>query len=544
MHKNTPSEETDMERCAVVPYEGERKYLFISYSHKDAARVVPIMERLEKEGYRIWYDEGIDPGSEWPETIADHLGAACACVGMISANYLASDNCRREMNFALKKQIPYLSVLLEEAEMSAGVEMQLSANQAIFKYKLPSEEAFYKKFNSTKFLQPAREVPQPAPIKEPAPVPAAVPAAAESPAPAAPEGAPRITAPQEKPEPKPEKTPKPKKQKPVKAKKEKKPRTKKQRLLRGLLIGVGAPVALIVLLFLIIFIRDLKQSKQPTAPADPTAWVKMFEADDYVKVFSGKKLADKYTDGAFENYMDFIDVNTEEGVYNLSVLPFSIDVPDTDTPVIRLGFTDRKNKEFTVEGQYEVTVSADAVTLSILPCESERTENALHPTDTIRYTAELSSLHLKLTHGESTKSLVYTAEQSGLSGSASTDRLYKEIGAVDVPDPLNGMACAVRFEDGGSAVDAKVDAAYPTLGSIYLKWTQRTKLYNGELQTFDENNTLRFEYINTAPHGFILIDPENDTAYLYQEPLAPDAADEVETEETAPDSGAEETETE
>ena len=40
-----------------------------------------------------------------------------------------------------------------------------------------------------------------------------------------------------------------------------------------------------------------------------------------------------------------------------------------------------------------------------------------------------------------------------------------------------------------------------------------------------------------------LIDPENDTAYLYQEPLAPDAADEEETEETAPDGGAEETET-
>ena len=185
---------------------------------------------------------------------------------------------------------------------------------------------------------------------------------------------------------------------------------------------MGAPVALIVLLFLIIFIRDLKQSKQPSEPVDPIAWVKMFEGDDYVKVFSGKKLADKYTNGAFENYMDFIDVNTEEGVYNLSVLPFSIDVPDGDTPVIRLGFTDRKNKEFTVEGQYEVTVSADAVTLSILPCESERTENALHPTDTIRYTADLRyNNKLELTYGENQKSLEYSAEQAAISGSASTE---------------------------------------------------------------------------------------------------------------------------
>ena len=184
-----------MTRCAVTPYEGEKDYLFISYSHKDAERINPILERLEQEGYRLWYDEGIDPGSEWPETIATHLDKAAACVGLISANYLASDNCRREMNFALKKQIPYLSILLEEVQMSVGVEMQLSVNQAIFKYMLPTDDFFYQKVNSTSILQSSRELPAPEPPAPAEPVIAQAPAAASEPV-----GLPAPTAPQAQPE--------------------------------------------------------------------------------------------------------------------------------------------------------------------------------------------------------------------------------------------------------------------------------------------------------------------------------------------------------
>lgn len=42
-------------------YEGGEPYIFISYSHKAMGKVIPIVERLYKDGYRLWYDEGIAP---------------------------------------------------------------------------------------------------------------------------------------------------------------------------------------------------------------------------------------------------------------------------------------------------------------------------------------------------------------------------------------------------------------------------------------------------------------------------------------------------
>ena len=45
------------------PYKGDRPFLFISYAHKDSERVLPIIRRLMAQGYRVWYDAGIDPGT-------------------------------------------------------------------------------------------------------------------------------------------------------------------------------------------------------------------------------------------------------------------------------------------------------------------------------------------------------------------------------------------------------------------------------------------------------------------------------------------------
>lgn len=142
-----------MKRCSVKPYEGNEKFIFISYCHKDRAYVFPIIEQLVKDGFRVWYyDEGIDPGAEWPEIIAKHLNDCATCIAFISENSLNSHNCRREINFALLKKKPFISVALEPVEMSLGMEMQLSAFQSIFKYKLETEVEFFKKLYEAKQL--------------------------------------------------------------------------------------------------------------------------------------------------------------------------------------------------------------------------------------------------------------------------------------------------------------------------------------------------------------------------------------------------------
>ena len=128
-----------------VAYEGSAPYIFVSYAHKDSDRVFRVIDELAARGGRVWYDDGIVPGSEWPEDIAQHLYGAQMVIAFITPNSMQSENCRREINFALSKEKPFLSVVLEETEMPLGMEMQLAARQSIQRYNFPTWEAFIEK---------------------------------------------------------------------------------------------------------------------------------------------------------------------------------------------------------------------------------------------------------------------------------------------------------------------------------------------------------------------------------------------------------------
>lgn len=47
----------------------EKPYIFISYAHRDSAKVINIIRRLMKDGYNVWYDEGIDPGTVYEMSV-------------------------------------------------------------------------------------------------------------------------------------------------------------------------------------------------------------------------------------------------------------------------------------------------------------------------------------------------------------------------------------------------------------------------------------------------------------------------------------------
>ncbi len=146
-----------------IAYEGKEPYIFISYAHKDSDRVFQVLDELDKKGYRIWYDDGIAPGSEWPEDIARHLDAAHMVIAFVTANSMASINCRREINFALSKEKHFLSILLERTEMPLGMEMQLSAQQSILRYNYSTWEGFIDKILKCPDIVPCQR-PQPAPV--------------------------------------------------------------------------------------------------------------------------------------------------------------------------------------------------------------------------------------------------------------------------------------------------------------------------------------------------------------------------------------------
>lgn len=140
-----------------VPYNGPKSYLFVSYAHRDTQRVYLILDRMISMGLRIWFDESVTPGSLWDEHIAGQVKNSDAMIAFISANYLQSDNCRDELNYArdLKKNL--LLIYLEQADLPDGMAMRLNRLQAIYMDKFDRQEDFYAKLLECDFVARNRD---------------------------------------------------------------------------------------------------------------------------------------------------------------------------------------------------------------------------------------------------------------------------------------------------------------------------------------------------------------------------------------------------
>ena len=153
-------------------YEGDEPYVFVSYSHKDSPVVFEIIGELHERGFRIWYDEGIDPGTEWPEEIAGHLNACTTFLLFMSPNASGSHNVRREINFAIDNKKHLICVYLSPTELSLGMQLQLSLIQSVH-YTYPDTEDFYhrveKALSQAGNIVASSEKPEPTHIATPEP---------------------------------------------------------------------------------------------------------------------------------------------------------------------------------------------------------------------------------------------------------------------------------------------------------------------------------------------------------------------------------------
>ena len=156
-----------MSQLPFKAYSGDEPFVFISYAHKDSDKVFPIIDQLHKKGYRIWYDEGIDPGSEWPEAIAQNLTNATAVILFVSPNSMDSHNVRREVTFSINLRKLMLSVYLQPTEMSAGMSLQLGLNQAVHYYTYQTDNEFFDKLLPSIPKETLGASEQPAPAQEP-----------------------------------------------------------------------------------------------------------------------------------------------------------------------------------------------------------------------------------------------------------------------------------------------------------------------------------------------------------------------------------------
>lgn len=112
---------------------------------------------MQKDGYNVWYDEGIDPGTEWDRFIADRIEGCSHFIAMISSNFLASDNCLDELALSRELKIQRLLVYLEDVPLPTELKMRHGRLQAIHHYRYESSpKEFFDKLYQTNQIEECR----------------------------------------------------------------------------------------------------------------------------------------------------------------------------------------------------------------------------------------------------------------------------------------------------------------------------------------------------------------------------------------------------
>ncbi len=141
-------------------YVGDAAYIFVSYAHADADIVYPEISWLHEQGFNVWYDEGIEPGSVWRDELAKAIAGASLFLFFATPTSVERPHCRREVDFAVDREMPIITVYLEPTELPDGMQLSLSSVQAVFKYEEKAHEyrrklvAFASQFVFVKYHNP------------------------------------------------------------------------------------------------------------------------------------------------------------------------------------------------------------------------------------------------------------------------------------------------------------------------------------------------------------------------------------------------------
>ena len=142
-----------------TPYEGEEPYIFVSYSHKDKALVIPLLNALHVAGYRIWYDKGIYGGHNWRESVGNHILNCSVCMPLLSAQSTQSKICLDEIDYALAESKTKLlfPVRLEKITIPPQL-FQLHSLHYLRLYDYDDINSFVDSLSQEPILQPCRRI--------------------------------------------------------------------------------------------------------------------------------------------------------------------------------------------------------------------------------------------------------------------------------------------------------------------------------------------------------------------------------------------------
>lgn len=114
-------------------YEGNEPYIFASYSHQDHETVLPLLRRMQAQGFRIWFDAGIEHGDAWQSRIVHRLESCRCFLVFLSSASIRSRHCFREIHFAAEENKAILAVHLDDSPLPSELRFLLGPLQAIFR---------------------------------------------------------------------------------------------------------------------------------------------------------------------------------------------------------------------------------------------------------------------------------------------------------------------------------------------------------------------------------------------------------------------------
>jgi len=94
--------------------------IFLSYSRKDLDLMHKVCADLQKAGFRVWTDEGIEPGTPlWKDAIETAIENAGFLVALLSPDSKKSIWVKRELDYAAVQKVQILSLLCGGDESNA-----------------------------------------------------------------------------------------------------------------------------------------------------------------------------------------------------------------------------------------------------------------------------------------------------------------------------------------------------------------------------------------------------------------------------------------
>jgi hypothetical protein len=107
--------------------------IFFSYSSADRERVRAVRDALVAQGFEVFWDQQVPPGTDWDTWIRQHLTKSKCAMAFWSTTSVSSDNVRHEATVA-KQQGKLISVLLEPLtaeQFPMGLYAQQAANLGV-----------------------------------------------------------------------------------------------------------------------------------------------------------------------------------------------------------------------------------------------------------------------------------------------------------------------------------------------------------------------------------------------------------------------------